>query len=104
MCLDQLHDRGRGDQHLGHGGHVEDGVEGHRLGGGGFAVEAGFAGELAEAVGLLEDDLAAVADDHDRAGQFLLRDGGVDSDGDGGEVGGGCGRRRWSLRRQIRGE
>ena len=55
--LVELHDGGGGGEDLGERGHVEDGVFGHGLGGGGFAVEAGFAGEFAEAVGLLEDDL-----------------------------------------------
>ena len=87
--LVELHDGDAGCHHLGHRGHVEDGVEGHRLGCGELAVEAGFAGQLAHAVGLLEDDLAAVADDDDRARQLLLRDGCVDGGGDGGEVGDG---------------
>ena len=68
--------------------------------GGGFAVETGLAGVFAHAVGLLEDDFAAVADDDDCAGELLLRDGGVDGGGDGGEVGGGL-RKVRGLRRRF---
>ena len=92
LCLVELHDGGRGGEALGERGHVEDGVDGHGLGGGGFAVETGFVGVFADAVGLLEDDLAVVADEEDCAGEFLLGDGGVDGGGGGGEVvGGGLG-------------
>ena len=41
-CLVELHDGGRGGEALGERGHVEDGVFGHGLGRGGFAVETGF--------------------------------------------------------------
>ena len=53
--LVELHHGGGGGEALGERGHVEDGVFGHGLGGG-VAVEAEFAGDLAVAVGLLEDD------------------------------------------------
>ena len=66
---------------LGERGHVEDGVFGHGLGGGGFAVEAGFAGELAVAVGVVEDDFAVVADDDDGSGELVRGDGVVDERG-----------------------
>ena len=57
------------------------------------AVETGLAGEFAVAVGVLEDDLAVVADEDYGAGEFLFGDGVVDEGGDGGEVWrGDCGR------------
>jgi len=40
----ELHDGGRGGEAFAEGGHVEDRVFGHGLGGGGLVVEAGFVG------------------------------------------------------------
>ncbi len=91
--LVELHDGRGGGEALAEGGHVEDGVFGHGLGGGGLAVEAGFTGELAEAVGLLEDDGTVVADEDDGSWGAVGGDGGVEKGGDGAEVGGGGGRR-----------
>ena len=80
VCLVELHDRGGSGEALGERGHVEDGVFGHRLGGE-VAGDAGLSGELAVAVGALEDDLAVVADDDDGAGELLRGDGVVDEGG-----------------------
>ncbi len=80
--LVELHDGSRGDKVLGERGHVEDGVFGHC-----------FARWLkrAHAVGAMEDDLPAMPDDDDRAGQLIVRNGVVD---DGVDWGKGQRRRR----------
>ena len=76
--LVELHHGGGGDEILGERGHVEDGVLGHRFTRG---------HERALTVGAMEDDMAIVADDDDRAGNLVMRDGVVDQGVDGRE---GC--------------
>ena len=91
--LVELHDGGRCREVLRERGHVEDGVLCHALGSRGPAVEARFAGELAVAVGALEDDAAAMADDEDGAGKPAFSDALIDERGDNCEVRSGyCGR------------
>jgi hypothetical protein len=74
----ELHDCDCGDEALRERGHIEEGVLGHGLGCGGFAIEAGFAVELAVAVGVLEDDMTGVTDDYNSAGKFFGGDSVVD--------------------------
>ena len=110
--LEQLHDRGRRRERLRQRRDVEDGVLGHRLRGGGHRIQPRLPVELAFAVRLAEDDLAAVPDLHHGAGQFVGRDRIVDQRGDRGEVIGRRrdgrkrrrGRRRWrdGSRRRLR--
>ncbi len=54
----------------------------------GWVRRAGFEA-VAEAVGLVEDDLAVVADEDDGSGELVGGDGLGDEGGDGGEVVGG---------------
>ena len=85
--LVELHDGRRGGEALGERGHVEDGVLGHSLGGRRPAVEAGFPGELAVAIGMLEDNASAVPNEEDGARETMLRDSLVDQRRDNREVG-----------------
>ena len=67
--LVELHDGSRGNEILGERSHVEDRVLGH-----------GFARGLkrAHAVSAMKDDLTAMPDDDDSAGQLIMRDSVVD--------------------------
>ena len=93
----ELHDGGRGGEGFRQRRHVEDRVLGHRLCRCRRSIQSRLACELARAIRLVEDDLAAMADQNDSARQLVGRYRIVHQLGDGREV--GCGSR---IRRRRR--
>ena len=91
----QLHDGSRGCKRLRQRRHVEDRVLGHRLCRCGRSIEPRFAGQLAHAISLVEDDLATMPDRNHSTRQPMRRDRIVD------QLGGCCevrrGSRNWRL-------
>lgn len=94
----QLHDGSGRCQALRQRRQVEDRVLAHRLCGCGRSVQPGFAGKLARAVRLVEDDLAGMPDHHHRTRKPLCRNRIVDQRGDCREL--RCGSRIGGLRRR----